>query len=65
MNYETQVKEDCEAKARQYISLAIARCAADQVSEAAVSVVALPNEDTKGRIIGREGRKPQQEAEKG
>ena len=56
MNYETQVKEDCEAKARQYISLAIARCAADQVSEAAVSVVALPNDDMKGRIIGREGR---------
>ncbi len=55
-NYETQVKEDCEAKARQYISLAIARCAADQVSEAAVSVVALPNDEMKGRIIGREGR---------
>ena len=55
-NYETQVKEDCESKARQYISLAIARCAADQVSEAAVSVVALPNDEMKGRIIGREGR---------
>ncbi len=54
--YEAQVKEDCEAKARQYISLAISRCAADQVSEAAVSVVALPNDDMKGRIIGREGR---------
>lgn len=56
MNYETQVKEECDAKARQYISLAIARCAADQVSEAAVSVVALPNDEMKGRIIGREGR---------
>ncbi len=55
-NYEAQVKEDCESKARQYISLAIARCAADQVSEAAVSVVALPNDEMKGRIIGREGR---------
>ena len=55
-NFESQVKEDCEAKARQYISLAISRCAADQVSESAVSVVALPNDEMKGRIIGREGR---------
>ena len=56
MNYEAQIKEECEAKARQYISLAIARCAADQVSESAVSVVPLPNDEMKGRIIGREGR---------
>ncbi len=55
-NYESQAKEECEAKARQLISLAIARCAADQVSESAVSVVPLPNEEMKGRIIGREGR---------
>ena len=55
-NYETQVKEECDAKARQYVSLAIARCSADQVSETAVSVVPLPNDDMKGRIIGREGR---------
>ena len=55
-NYETQVKEECDAKARQYVSLAIARCAAEQVSETAVSVVPLPNDDMKGRIIGREGR---------
>ena len=54
--YEQQIKEDCEEKARSYISLAIAKCAADQVSEAAVSVVALPNDEMKGRIIGREGR---------
>lgn len=54
--YEQQVKEDCEEKARSYISLAIAKCAADQVSEAAVSVVALPSDEMKGRIIGREGR---------
>lgn len=54
--YEAQLKDECESKARQYISLAIARCAADQVSEAAVSVVTLPNDDMKGRIIGREGR---------
>lgn len=55
-NFETQIKDECESKARQYISLAIARCAADQVSEAAVSVVPLPNDEMKGRIIGREGR---------
>ncbi len=56
VNYEQQTKEECESKARQLISLAIARCAADQVSESAVSVVALPNDEMKGRIIGREGR---------
>lgn len=55
-NFEAQIKDECESKARQYISLAIARCAADQVSEAAVSVVPLPNDEMKGRIIGREGR---------
>lgn len=55
-SYEAQLKEECEDKARQYISLAISRCAADQVSETAVSVVPLPNDDMKGRIIGREGR---------
>ncbi len=54
--YEQQIKEDCEEKARSYVSLAIAKCAADQVSEAAVSVVALPSDEMKGRIIGREGR---------
>ncbi len=55
-NYEQTLKEECEEKAREYISLAIARCAADQVSEATVSVVNLPNDEMKGRIIGREGR---------
>ena len=54
--YEQQIKEDCEDKARSYISLAVAKCAADQVSEAAVSVVTLPSDEMKGRIIGREGR---------
>ena len=54
--YEQQIKAECEEKARSYISLAIAKCAADQVSEATVSVVPLPNDEMKGRIIGREGR---------
>lgn len=54
--YESQIKDECENRARQYISLAISRCAADQVSETAISVVTLPNDDMKGRIIGREGR---------
>ena len=54
--YEQSLKDECEEKARNYISLAIAKCAADQVSETAVSVVPLPNDEMKGRIIGREGR---------
>ena len=54
--YDQQIKEECEEKARSYISLSVAKCAADQVSEAAVSVVALPSDEMKGRIIGREGR---------
>lgn len=54
--FEQQTKDECEDKARNLISLAIAKCAADQVSETAVSVVPLPNDEMKGRIIGREGR---------
>lgn len=54
--YDQQLKEEADQRARELISMAIQRCAADHSSEATVSVVALPNDEMKGRIIGREGR---------
>ena len=53
---EQQLKDDADEKAREILSVAIQRCAADHAAEVTVSVVPLPNDEMKGRIIGREGR---------
>ena len=53
---ENKAKEEADKKAKEYVISAIQKCAADHVSEAAISVVQLPSDEMKGRIIGREGR---------
>ena len=53
---EEEFKDEADKKAKNIISLAIAKCAADHVSETTISVINLPNDEMKGRIIGREGR---------
>ncbi len=54
--YEERFRDEADAKAKDILSLAIQRCAADHVSEIAISVVQIPSDEMKGRIIGREGR---------
>ena len=54
--YEEKFRDEADAKAKDILSLAIQRCAADHVSEVAISVVQIPSDEMKGRIIGREGR---------
>ena len=53
---ETQAKEEADKKAKEYVVNAIQKCAADHVAETTISLVQLPNDEMKGRIIGREGR---------
>ena len=54
--YDARFREEADAKAKEILSLAIQRCAADHVSEVAISTVQIPGDEMKGRIIGREGR---------
>jgi len=54
--WETKIKEECDAKSREVLATAIQRCATEVTAETTVSVVALPSDEMKGRLIGREGR---------
>ncbi|MFY9199230.1 MAG: ribonuclease Y [Acutalibacteraceae bacterium] len=56
LDFEQRTKDEADEMAREIVSIAIQRCAADHAAEATVSVVALPNDEMKGRVIGREGR---------
>jgi ribonuclease Y len=56
LKYEAELREQCDTKAREIIGMAVQRCASQHTSELAVSTVDIPNDEMKGRIIGREGR---------
>lgn len=56
LDFEQRIKDEADEMAREIVAIAIQRCAADHAAEATVSVVALPNDEMKGRVIGREGR---------
>ncbi len=56
LEYSQQIDDECDERAREVVVRAIQRCAAEQTAETTISVVALPNDEMKGRIIGREGR---------
>ena len=53
---DLQIKEEANKKAKEILTYTVQKCAADHTAETTVSIVALPNDDMKGRIIGREGR---------